>query len=670
MALLMGGASSAFAETKVVYGRAVTADEKNGYEAWSANDVSKSGTNVWIGHFNYDEKYGLYASGKGNRESVLSFDHTNNAKQTITLEFNTFDNTGSNKTGESNYSYIKIGNAIEIQSNQQNQTGCVIVNGEKKVINNCNLKNYNRYNDIWTITAVINSASKTLESLTLRGLTMNGKTASLDITEEINLGSSASFNSITIGFIRKALTPSAAIKSIKITEEEQTVSTADYTVNYKFGDSIIKTVSGTTVIGNNVDAESPITVDGQLYYFADGAVTSLTVGASENILNVEMRKAYEYNYSVTDNFGNNIAEGTSTEGETVYGQFAKYVNINSVLYEAPQGNAGYYKYSFIPNAQNYIHNIEYKESEIKNIAYYSEAENISGMTSVAGYNADIRCSGGKGAYCNETVTATTLQPGKYKASVLVWGNKGATITVNAGDKNLLATETQGYLYPETSKEFEITEATPITIQGGANGKVLDYIYIEKTAETITLNTATDYTYSTFCSDYDLDFSSVNDVEVYKVAILGDKVVTTKIEDGKVKAGTGIIIKNVNHVASVTVPVTSNVADLTGNDLKAATTDVPSDGAKYFALTKLSDGKVGFALVAKDVVIPAGKAYLEVANGTAGPAAKFFGLDGEATGINSVKTAKADGAYYTLEGVKTTKPVKGLYIHNGKKIIVK
>ena len=84
------------------------------------------------------------------------------------------------------------------------------------------------------------------------------------------------------------------------------------------------------------------------------------------------------------------------------------------------------------------------------------------------------------------------------------------------------------------------------------------------------------------------------------------------------------------------------------------------------MTKIGD-KVGFAVVNNGVVIPAGKAYLSV---PASSPAKFFGLDGEATGINSVKTAKADGAYYTLEGVKTTKPVKGLYIHNGKKIVVK
>lgn len=146
---------------------------------------------------------------------------------------------------------------------------------------------------------------------------------------------------------------------------------------------------------------------------------------------------------------------------------------------------------------------------------------------------------------------------------------------------------------------------------------------------------------------------------------------TAIELNEVKAGTvipaktGILVKapagNCNFV------VTSDKGEtLDNNDLKAATEDVTSADDKFFALTKLGE-KVGFALVENGVVIPAGKAYLEVSKGTA---AKFFSLDGEATGINSVKTAKADGAYYTLEGVKTTKPVKGLYIHNGKKIVVK
>lgn len=157
------------------------------------------------------------------------------------------------------------------------------------------------------------------------------------------------------------------------------------------------------------------------------------------------------------------------------------------------------------------------------------------------------------------------------------------------------------------------------------------------------------------------------VMTVKVNAAGTAIELNEVEAGTViPAGKGILVKaakgNYNFV------VTNEAGEeLTNNDLKAATKDETSNGTTYFALTKIGD-KVGFALVEKDVVIPAGKAYLEVTKGTA--AAKFFGLDGEATGINSVKTAKADGAYYTLEGVKTTKPVKGLYIHNGKKIVVK
>lgn len=191
------------------------------------------------------------------------------------------------------------------------------------------------------------------------------------------------------------------------------------------------------------------------------------------------------------------------------------------------------------------------------------------------------------------------------------------------------------------------------------------IYSPKITETVSVSEAGFATYATTKS---VVVPSDENVKVMTVKVNAEG---TAIELNEVKAGTvipaktGILVKapkgNYNFV------VTSEAGkELENNNLKAATADVTSNGSTFFALTKIGD-KVGFALVENGVVIPAGKAYLEVTKGTG---AKFFGLDGEATGINSVKTAKADGAYYTLEGVKTTKPVKGLYIHNGKKIIVK
>ncbi len=42
-----------------------------------------------------------------------------------------------------------------------------------------------------------------------------------------------------------------------------------------------------------------------------------------------------------------------------------------------------------------------------------------------------------------------------------------------------------------------------------------------------------------------------------------------------------------------------------------------------------------------------------------------------TGIEGVEAEKADdGAWYTLQGTRVSKPAKGLYIHNGKKVVIK
>ena len=48
------------------------------------------------------------------------------------------------------------------------------------------------------------------------------------------------------------------------------------------------------------------------------------------------------------------------------------------------------------------------------------------------------------------------------------------------------------------------------------------------------------------------------------------------------------------------------------------------------------------------------------------------MDNETTGISELKNnvSNTDAAYYTLQGVKVVKPVKGIYIHQGKKVIIK
>ena len=283
----------------------------------------------------------------------------------------------------------------------------------------------------------------------------------------------------------------------------------------------------------------------------------------------------------------------------------------------------------------------------------------------------------------KTAELCELPAGEYKVTIYLKdnGKRSAIIRdVNNGDNGtntLCALPIDKY---STANEYSTTltlyKTTKISLSGYTNpatGAInqsadLDYIYIQRTGDATATVSVSEAGYATYATKYNVEVPDNNDVKVMTVTVNEGNSTITLHEipaNTVIPAGTGILVKA--QAGNHDFIVTSKEEATLDNDLKTATTDVPSDGATFFALTTLNNGKVGFAVVAKDVKIPAGKAYLKVPAATT---AKFFGLDGEATGINSVKTAKADGAYYTLEGVKTTKPVKGIYIHNGKKIVVK
>ncbi len=93
----------------------------------------------------------------------------------------------------------------------------------------------------------------------------------------------------------------------------------------------------------------------------------------------------------------------------------------------------------------------------------------------------------------------------------------------------------------------------------------------------------------------------------------------------------------------------------------------------FVLAK-KDGVVGFYKVAQQGTLAPNKAYLQIPTAsltvTSGANGITFVEDGT-TAIQGVTTATtADDAWYTLQGVRVAQPTRGLYIHNGKKVVVK
>ena len=113
-------------------------------------------------------------------------------------------------------------------------------------------------------------------------------------------------------------------------------------------------------------------------------------------------------------------------------------------------------------------------------------------------------------------------------------------------------------------------------------------------------------------------------------------------------------------------VSSNLFIGTLEDIKELPTDAGESKTNYI-LNKI-DGVIGFYL-ANGKNVAAGKAYLQVPGNSV---RAFFGFGDFETGINIVEAqpaALSTGAY-DLQGRRIAAPAKGLYIVNGKKMLVK
>ena len=82
---------------------------------------------------------------------------------------------------------------------------------------------------------------------------------------------------------------------------------------------------------------------------------------------------------------------------------------------------------------------------------------------------------------------------------------------------------------------------------------------------------------------------------------------------------------------------------------------------------LQDGL--FHLVNAASTIPAGKAYL-LASDITGGGARSLNFTFDATAIKAVEGEIQNGEFYNVAGQRVAQPTKGLYIVNGKKVVVK
>lgn len=204
----------------------------------------------------------------------------------------------------------------------------------------------------------------------------------------------------------------------------------------------------------------------------------------------------------------------------------------------------------------------------------------------------------------------------------------------------------------------------LTIEGGH--------LIIKSAELIDKVTISSYGWSTFSSDYALDFAKATEgLEAYMITGHEGNVVTLAKVTGTVPAGTGLLLKG-NAGAEYNIPIVgSSATDVLANLLKAGTgAAVSAESGKTTYVLGVKGGHAEFQkITATKATVEKGKAYLVFNETITAPAMVF---DGAITGISAIESAgiAEDGIYYNLSGQRVAQPTKGLYIVNGKKMIVK
>lgn len=259
------------------------------------------------------------------------------------------------------------------------------------------------------------------------------------------------------------------------------------------------------------------------------------------------------------------------------------------------------------------------------------------------------------AYCDkwDIQGTSVVKEGSWNA---YWG-KGAFV--------LSAKDHPGYIiHAHNSNKVGYWKSTAVD-EGSA-------IVLSNTLPAISLNESNGKHYAT----YYLPFAAKapEGVKAYAGTVSNGSVKLTEYANGVIPANEGVLLVS-DNATSATFTL-ANDADVTtiDNDLKGVNdvTELTNvENSEQVRIFSTKDGVVGFYKPNSNITsLAANKAYV-MAPATEGALALNFG--GNVTGINSVSDNAAmpnNVEIYDLAGRRVNHAVKGVYVVNGKKIIVK
>ena len=252
-----------------------------------------------------------------------------------------------------------------------------------------------------------------------------------------------------------------------------------------------------------------------------------------------------------------------------------------------------------------------------------------------------------------TEQAPVPQNVKQEGNNLVWDNSNYAL--------LWAIVKDGAVIDFTTEPtYELTESGTYAVRaanemGGLSEASESVVATVTEVVKVTLNASG---YATLASAKALDFSAVEGLMAYIVKEqTADKAMLTSVD--ATPAETGLVLKGAAGT-EYTIPVATSATSIEGNLLVAAVTATAVDAKSVYVL----DGDKFKVFTGTE--IPAGKAYLPM-NGNARLLELVFS---DATAIGSVNVDVNANQIYDLQGRRVKTPSKGVYVVDGKKVIIK
>lgn len=274
-----------------------------------------------------------------------------------------------------------------------------------------------------------------------------------------------------------------------------------------------------------------------------------------------------------------------------------------------------------------------------------------------------------------TVSGIAVEAGKtyhlnFKAAPFNEERTVMDVTVEGGTIDGLSTETMAkFQWNDLSATIKATaDELTLTFTADQNRFFLDEIRL---ADPTDLNTASVTIpasgWASYCCEYPIEFTDNGDVKAYAVTkVSGNKATLTQVT-GTIKGGVPLFINGAAGEHPLTVAEHST-NEVDGNLLKGTLSPTYVVGETSEAINYgLKSGEL-HAIVSG--TMPAGKAYLPIAKNVAPAGSKLSLVFEDATGINQYQNIQADGIFYDLQGRRVGNPQKGIYVRNGKKVVIK